>query len=340
VLDIIGEYNQNISHFELEYSQRYVNNGYVSAFLESIYCLHIGRLTSQRFDKSIPNAYELNNEFQFADKELNIHCPSEKNQIDSIKSFVINLDRRSDRFRSFNDNMPIIKYTRFSGIDGSLLKPNKQLQKIFEGNDYNMRVGLVGCAMSHIKLLIELSNSQDDSDKFFILEDDVRFVPKFLEKFNNILIELENINWDLVYLGHHLYPRYKTDDCYDKEQPIQLIKTSSSLSLIKSMGGFFAYLVNKKGAIKLLEFINKTGMTNAIDTMQQKAITEANMDTFYCYPHMVYSECVLPDVQINSDIQYNFNSLSMNEDQLIEKYEGERLKKNGVFNVDDALIFN
>jgi GR25 family glycosyltransferase involved in LPS biosynthesis len=339
VLDIIGEYNQNISHFELEYSQRYVNNGYVSAFLESIYCLHIGRLTSQRFDKSIPNAYELNNEFQFADKELNIHCPSEKNEIDNIKSFVINLDRRSDRLRSFNDNMPIIKYSRFSAIDGSLLKPNKQLQKIFEGNDYNMRVGLVGCAMSHIKLLIELSNSQDDSDKFFILEDDVRFVPKFLEKFNNILIELENINWDFIYLGHHLYPRYKTDDCYDKEQPIQLIKTSSSLSLIKSMGGFFAYLVNKKGAIKLLEFINKTGMTNAIDTMQQKAITEANMDTFYCYPHMVYSECVLPDVQINSDIQYNFNSLSMNEDQLIEKYEGERLKKNGVFNVDDALIF-
>ena len=337
VLDRIGTYNEKISHFEMDYSNRYVNNGYISAFLESIYCLHIGRLTSQRDDKTIPNSYELNDEFQFSGKEVTLHFPIELDN--SIKSIVINLDRRPDRLKKFNEVMPIEKYDIFSAIDGNRLKPNNQLQKIFEGNDYNMRSGIVGCAMSHIKLLIDLVN-QNEVDKFLIFEDDVTFVSDFTKKFNNILNDLKNINWDLIYLGHHLYPKYKTEDCYNKnENNIQLKKSSSSLSLIKSMGGFFGYLINKKGALKLLEFINEKGMTNGIDTVQQKAITGADMNTFYCIPHIVYSECVLPDIQVNSDIQYNFNSLCLSiEEKDIEN--SNRLKKNDIFNVDDALIFN
>ena len=65
ILSILGEFNQNISHFEMDYGFRYTGAGLKSAFLEGIYCMHIGRLTSDRNNKTIPNAYDLNDEVQF-----------------------------------------------------------------------------------------------------------------------------------------------------------------------------------------------------------------------------------------------------------------------------------
>ena len=344
MLDKIGSYNENISHFEMDYSRRYVNMGFVSTFLECIYCVHIGRLTSQINDKTIKNSYDLNNEMQFSGKEeLKV---VEKKTINNIKTYVINLDRRPDRFKTFSSISPI-NYIRYPAIDGKLLKPNKHLQRIFEGNDYNMRVGLVGCAMSHIKLLIELVNNEDSTDcddnnqSLFIMEDDVKFVPDFINKFNDVINQLKNIDWDFIYLGNSLYTNHRTDDYYDKKANIILEKWSSELSIHKSMGGFFAYLINKKGARKFLDFINNTGMTNGIDTMQQKAINKAPMNTFYCFPHLVYSECVLNNNNINSDIQYSFESLSLTDKEihnLCNSYESlDRLKKNGKFNIDDAI---
>ena len=54
----------------------------------------------------------------------------------------------------------------------------------------------------------------------------------------------------------------------------------SQESLLKSMGGTQGYLINKKGCQNMLDFIGRTGMTNAIDTMQQKAGDILNV--YYC----------------------------------------------------------
>lgn len=326
VLDIIGPYNEQISHFEIDYSNRYVNRGFKSVFLDGIFCLHTGRLTSQRNDKNIPNAYDMNDEIQFHGKELK----KDRFSLKGVKTYVINLNKRNDRLLEFHKNSNI-KYTRFDAIDGKKLKPNIQLQRIFEGNDFNMRVGLVGVAMSHIKLFIELVNS--DQEMFCIFEDDITFGSKFEQQLKHVIKNAQS-GWDLIYLGHHLYPQFKNDDCYKEELPV-LQKLNVKKSLQISMGGMYAYLITKEGARKLLDFINITGMTNGIDTVQQKAIN--NMNTYYCFPHIVFSECALPGKNIDSDIQYNYDSVSMiNYDQSSKKYT-ERLKKNGVYNIDDAL---
>lgn len=347
VLNIIGKYNELISHFEMDYANRYVKYGFISTFLESIYCIHIGRLTSERNDESKLNAYKLNDEIQFCDKksiieDQNLKKPLEQLSYNNIKTYLINLDTRSDRLNLF-DNISPISYTRFPAINGKKLKPNKHLQQIFEGNDYNMRVGLVGCAMSHLKLLIDLVNSDDSINTFFIMEDDITFVPNFIEKFESVIIKSTNIDWDLIYLGHHLYENHKTNSSYDKKSNIILEKWSTSLSLIKSLGGFFGYLINKKGAKKLLDFINLTGMTNGIDTIQQKSISKANINTYYCFPHLIYSQYVSSNTFTDSDIQYNFDSVSLNKEDL-ESLNGQtsidRLKKDGKFNIDDALVYN
>jgi len=75
----IGYYNDEAGHFEMEFSYRYNDKGFKTAFMNGIYCLHTGRLTKERDDKTKPNAYILNNEEQFQ-KSKNIDTAT----IDSI----------------------------------------------------------------------------------------------------------------------------------------------------------------------------------------------------------------------------------------------------------------
>lgn len=329
VLKELGEFNESISHFEMEYSYRYANKGYISAFFEGINSIHIGRLTSERHDKTIPNAYELNGEAQFHGKEeliedvIKTHTPTvslEHFDI-KIKTYVLNLDKREDRWKEFKNkanSLTALNYERFSAVDGSKLKSTPQLQRIFDGNDYNMRVGLVGCAMSHIKMYIELINSEFEA--FCILEDDIDFSPEFDKKLLHVYNQVKIMKWDILYLGHHIYNEYLTDDLYNKEKMPVIEKWDRVRSLTMSMGGTGGYVISKQGARRLLDFINKNGMTNGIDTVQQKSADDLNI--FYSNPHLIYSECYRGDNSIDTDIQYNYDSLTVSvKDRLAEEIE-------------------
>jgi len=337
ILEQLGSYNEKVSHFEMEYSYRYINAGFISAFLDDIYCIHIGRLTSQRYDKTIPNAYDLNDEAQLGGKEQRLNKKTNHIKLSpkyNIKTHVINLDTRPDRMISFNENCPI-KYERFSAIFGKNLEPTSQLQQIFEKNDYNMRGGMVGCALSHIQLAINLTKSSTEVI-FCNLEDDVTFVPEFSKKVEHILENAKGVDWDIIYLGHFLYPVYKNEDVFNKEKFPSIEKWNVRTSLGKSMGGTIGYLITKKGAEKLLSFINNTSMTNGIDTVQQKAADVMNI--YYAYPHLVYSECALPGVQVNSDIQYDTSSLTISYEKRIElekEFYGEYIEST---NINDILF--
>jgi GR25 family glycosyltransferase involved in LPS biosynthesis len=323
IWDELGNFNEEVSHFEMEYSQKYKNKGYVSAFMEGIYCMHTGRLTTQRNDKTRQNAYDLNDEAQFSGKEQKLEEKSKHKEdttlLDlNIKTYVLNLERRPDRWEDFKKfpHPKCLGYERYKAVDGEKLQKNEQLSRIFDGNDYNMRVGLVGCAMSHIAMCIELVNSQYDA--FCILEDDLEFVPDFRKKFLHVYHELDE-DWDMVYLGHHLWKQFRTPEYYDKKTMPILEKWDTATSMTKSMGGTGGYLISKKGAEELLKFINEKGMTNGIDTVQQKAADV--LDIYYCKPHLIYSECFMGDNQPDTDIQFNFNSLTI---PIKDRYESER----------------
>jgi GR25 family glycosyltransferase involved in LPS biosynthesis len=390
VLKDIGMFNENISHFEMDYSFRCHNAGYLSAFLESIYCLHIGRLTSERFDNSKKNAYILNDEIQFGDKnkkeeeeeikenkEIKNEQIIENKEIEEIinsdnipkfenkneqiiekiinpdiitpqfylKTFVINLERRPDRFEKFERNseqINFLKYNKFFAIDGMKLKPTEQLQRIFENNDYNMRKGMVGCALSHIKLYIDLINDENAS-VYLILEDDIDFVPEFQIKFMNVIQQLQIFkNWDLAYLGHHIYPHLVTDETYNKIIPPKIEKWNSELSLQNSKGGTGGYLITKNGAKKLLDFINKNGMTNGIDTVQQKSAD--TLKVFYCIPHLIYSECYVGgdnNTKADTDIQTDYSSLTLSIESRLEEekkyYKDEITQLNSIEDVLEII---
>ena len=325
----IGKFNEKDSHFEREYSNRYYNQGYRSVFLDGIYCLHIGRLTSERFDMTKKNAYDLNGENQFGETKKAIYNIDNKNiSVNQIKTFLINLDRRKDRLEKLEKNPDFIylEAERFPAIDGNLLQPNPKLQKIFEGNDYNMRAGIVGCALSHLKLYINLVNS--NLNCLLILEDDIVFCHNFKEKYLKCLSMLPK-EYDIIYLGHHA-------KIEKKDEGLSFIKTNSNESLKISYGGNFSYLISKKGAIKLLNFIERVGMTNAIDTMIQKA--GDIIDLYYLSENIIKSDMFIPNLNHANitDIQVNFKSLNLKREYFTEH---SRLKKEERFCLQDAIIF-
>lgn len=61
----IGNYDTPNQFFEMDYANKWTALGYLSGFYNHITNRHIGRLTSERNDRTQPNAYELNNESQF-----------------------------------------------------------------------------------------------------------------------------------------------------------------------------------------------------------------------------------------------------------------------------------
>jgi GR25 family glycosyltransferase involved in LPS biosynthesis len=324
----IGDFNNDSQHFEMEYANRYFEKGYISAFFEGVYSKHIGRLTTERNNNNIPNAYNLNNEQQFVKKD--------EKKI-KIKTYVINLDRRPDRWEKFekiSQCIDFLKYERFSAIDGSKLKSTPQLQRIFDNNDYNMRPGIVGCAMSQIKLYIELIKS--DIDMFFILEDDVEFTNDFKKKFFHIIFNANKIDkdWDIIFLGHHVRNTKDFKVIYNKEAIPDIEKWDKNKSFKNSIGGAFGYLISKKGAEKFLNLINKTGMTNAIDTMQQNFADTLNV--FYTTPHLIFSKCVRQGMsEIDSNIQYDYNSLTVHlENRIQQEIQYYINKQKNIYNIE------
>ena len=192
-----------------------------------------------------------------------------------------------------------LKYLKLS--DGSRSVPNHQLCKIFEPNDFHWKRGMLGCALSHLKLWIDLLEDKK-SDAYIVLEDDVTFANKFSAKLDHVKIYLEGRNWDITFLGHSPYienPKNKLDTL----PMVELWSRSKSKAL--SMGGTFGYMISKKGAKKVLDNISKVGITNGIDWMM---FLPDNMCNYYCTPHIVFSECFRGQ-KTDSDIQCNPNML-------------------------------
>jgi GR25 family glycosyltransferase involved in LPS biosynthesis len=322
VYEKIGKFNENANHFEMDYAHRYFNNGYLSAFLESIYSIHIGRLTSEKNDNTKINAYILNNEEQFVKKPLSPIQETieiDVNDIDiKLKTYVLNLDRRPDRWENFKKNAKCIEYLnyeRFSAIDGGKLKSTIQLQRIFDCNDYNMMVGAVGCAMSYFKMFTELIYSEFDA--YLLLEDDIEFTHNFDIKFYSICKQLKNVEWDITFIGHHV--RNLNDSKY-KNSVFHIEKYDIYTSFLNSLGGTIGFMITKQGARKFLDFVNKNKLINCVDTALQKSANDLNV--YYSIPNLVNSECVRHDIEknIDTDIQYNKASLTKS---LYEKIQDE-----------------
>lgn len=297
----LGNYDSPNTFFEMDYANKWVDAGYKSAFFDMVTCRHTGRLTSERNDKSLKNAYDLNNENQF-------------NQGKSMK--VVNLKRRPDRKETMTalfNNIGFTDYEFVEAVDGKQLKPTTALKNLFEGNDFGSNVGFIGCALSHYNLWKSLLDSNDDY--YVIFEDDVTLVPKFKEKFETLKSSGAFKKCDYLLLGYSMYSanREATADVYVKESPVLNVQPLQSDLYV---GGTFAYSINRNGAQILVEYIAKNGIKHGIDYVVKLC---KNLKTMELRPQIVFTDWYeRVNQEVDTDIQKEKGKLDF--DNIVEDF--------------------
>jgi len=97
----VGNYDTPNQFFEMDYAIQWMRLGFMSGFYNQITNRHIGRLTSERNNKTLPNAYELNDESQFvAPPTTEISPPPEQTISTSSLSSSMTIPQKKQKYIS------------------------------------------------------------------------------------------------------------------------------------------------------------------------------------------------------------------------------------------------
>jgi glycosyl transferase family 25 len=199
--------------------------------------------------------------------------------IKNIKSFIINLPKYEKKYKrscQFLTKLDI-KPSREEAVYGKDLTDDYIKTITYPSVQYTIKNGrtidsdihsngAIGCYLSHINLWKKLKSSDTD-DMFLIFEDDVvlsnsttlYIIDSFIQK-----IDENNPDWDMIFLGWMNPLSFLTN----KDIPYytdSLNKTNPSYYKINDINfGTHAYILRKKGAIKLLQ--NAFPIVNQIDS--------------------------------------------------------------------------
>lgn len=163
--------------------------------------------------------------------------------------YIINLEHRSDRLQH---------------IIGEVSKLNIQNYNIVKAVEYSP--SWVGCFKSH-KKCIQLAKDTNQPYSF-ILEDDAYFIDDALHYFNQSIVELNQYNWDMFFLGANL----------------QTQSQKISDNLLKINGAFcaHAYIVNSKIYDYILDLVED----KPIDVYYSEIMKTYNV--YMCNPIISY----------------------------------------------------
>ena len=144
------------------------------------------------------------------------------------------------------------------------------------GNDFGSRRGIVGCALSHYTLWKQLV-ADTTNEYYTIFEDDITLVDGFKDKWDSAKAVADA---DMIFLGYHVHDQNKS--------VITAVVENTMVPLDKHVyiGGFYAYIVTKRGAKKLLDYISQNGIRHGIDYLV-KIIPD--FVSYNCQPHIVLS---------------------------------------------------
>uniref|UniRef100_A0A2A4JRR4 Glycosyl transferase family 25 domain-containing protein n=1 Tax=Heliothis virescens TaxID=7102 RepID=A0A2A4JRR4_HELVI len=163
--------------------------------------------------------------------------------------YMINLDRRTERRELMEMNFKELgmDVKHFKAVDGRDLDMNNlkdlsiTLMPNYEDPYHKrpMKAGEVGCFLSHYYIWKEVVEKRHKIA--LVLEDDIHFVPYFRSRFLRLMREIEQLDWDLVYIGRKIL--------LDDEEQYATEHTTRPLYSYWTLG----YLISEKGARKLLD---------------------------------------------------------------------------------------
>jgi GR25 family glycosyltransferase involved in LPS biosynthesis len=187
---------------------------------------------------------------------------------------IINLARRPDRLLKFKENHD--SWTKQvclrPAYDGKALDLSPSMAKLFATNDFKWKKAIMGCALSHLSLWLDLAQEQPSCENYLILEDDVKFSKDWLSVWATAAKNIPE-DYDVLYLGGVLPPNKM-----GYNNVLEPVNSSwSRIGLNKIFGQSepsryfhfcnYSYILSRKGAKKILEDITSRGYTTSADHM-------------------------------------------------------------------------
>jgi len=168
-------------------------------------------------------------------------------------TFVINLDRRKDRWQSFSKQKVLKEFKnlkRFSAVDGSKIdvlndtrvSPHTRMNisNKYRRSDYEINTpGAIGASLSHIGCWKKFLDS--DAKYLVVFEDDTLVDDTYMELIDSLIPKLPS-EWDMWLLGTHAWAF----------KGVPLTKDVDSWVKVKQFTGAHAYVLSRKGAEILL----------------------------------------------------------------------------------------
>lgn len=163
--------------------------------------------------------------------------------------YLINLERRVERrllmeisFKELGMDVQLLK-----AFDGRQLNMNDlkefsiTLMPNYEDPYHKrpMKAGEIGCFMSHFFIWEEII--EKGHKVALVLEDDIHFQPYFRHRFLQLMEEIKQLDWDLVYIGRKIL--------LDNEEEYATPHTTKPLYSYWTLG----YLLSLRGANKLIK---------------------------------------------------------------------------------------
>ncbi len=193
-------------------------------------------------------------------------------------AWVINLDRRTDRLKKFQETHPPLatRAMRLSAFEGVKLKLTPKLARLFMPHDFKWKKAVMGCALSHLAVWMQLITDKPDIHSYLVLEDDVRMKPTWANAWREAM-EDHAIpeDYDVIYLGGILPPNRETfeRECVQRvNRHIAKVAPNSVFGQDPPNSYFhfcaYAYVLSRKGAQKVVEMLKmKNGYWTSADHM-------------------------------------------------------------------------
>lgn len=120
--------------------------------------------------------------------------------MDTLSTYVINLKRRPDRLKAFQDSSPVAAAV-FYGFDAKneIVNPMPMIQC--------RKPGEIGCFISHLQIYETIV--KEGHTWTLLLEDDAIFCDQFKEKLSGILHEISTVPTpQIIYIGGRFEPNF------------------------------------------------------------------------------------------------------------------------------------
>ena len=282
------------------------------------YCIGFNTLGFLKYEVKPPEYLSHSNYFGSNDG-IFVHRDRYLQQIgfqqQAIPVKIVNLKRRPDRKIAVQQQIDNAGITGqnigwdcqfVEAVDGRQLTPTWELYKLFKGNDFGNRFGVIGCALSHYYLWRQLLED-NSTDYYLVLEDDVTLVDGFRNK-------IEALRWfmgksEVLFFGYHMYGRNRDATTSTYLSNINLPQVAA-LDYNLYIGGTHCYSINKTGARKLVDYITKNGIKHGIDYVMK---IHPSLDCQESQPHLGLADWVDGVHQVDSDIQNTYDGMDCSQ---------------------------